>query len=49
MTTIYLTEDSAINLWPNEEIMGIEILDVSFHLGFKKETQQIELENIKVV
>ena len=37
-----------IDLGPKEEIVGIEILDDSEHLGFKKEKPVIEIENIKV-
>jgi uncharacterized protein YuzE len=48
VTTIRLSEDIAVDLGPHEEIVGIEILDASEHLGFKKETPEIELENIKV-
>jgi len=47
VTTIRLTEDIAIDLGPNEEIVGIEILDASEHFGFKKEKPEIELENIE--
>ncbi len=48
VTTIRLTEDVAIDLGPNEEIVGIEILDASEHFGFKKDKPVIEIENIKV-
>jgi len=48
VTTIRLTEDIAIDLAPNEEIVGIEVLDASEHFGFKKEKPAIELENIMV-
>jgi len=48
VTTIRVTEDLAIDLGPNEEIVGIEILDASSHLGFKKEFPKIELENFSV-
>jgi uncharacterized protein YuzE len=48
VTTIRLTEDVAIDLGPNEEIIGIEILDASMHFGFKKDKPVIEIENIKV-
>ncbi|MBI3599188.1 MAG: DUF2283 domain-containing protein [Nitrospinae bacterium] len=48
VTTIRLSEDIAVDLGPNEEIVGIEILDASEHLGFKKENPEIEVENIKV-
>jgi len=48
VTTLRLTEDIAIDLGPNEEIVGIEILDASEHFDFKKEKPEIKLENIKV-
>jgi len=48
VTTIRLTEDIAIDLGPNEEIVGIEILDASEHFDFNKERPEIILENIKV-
>ena len=48
VTTIRLSEDVALDLGPNEEIVGIEILDASEHFGFKKENPKIELENIMV-
>ena len=48
VTTIRLTEDIAIDLGLNEEIVGIEILDASEHFDFKKEKPEIKLENIKV-
>ena len=47
VTTIRVTEDLAIDLGPNEEIVGIEILDASDHLGLSKEKPVIELENLK--
>ena len=46
VTTIRLSEDVAVDLGPNEEIVGIEILDASEQLGFQKEKPTIELENI---
>ena len=48
VTTIRLTEDIAIDLGPKEEIVGIEILDASENLGFKKGKPKKELENINV-
>ena len=47
VTTIRLTEDLAIDFGPNEEIVGIEILDASQHLGLSKEEPSVELENLK--
>lgn len=46
VTTIRITEDIAIDLGKNEEIVGIEILDASIHFGFKKDEPKIELENL---
>ncbi len=46
VTTIRITEDIAIDLGENEEIVGIEILDASIHFGFKKDEPKIELENL---
>ena len=47
VTTIRVTEDLAIDFGPNEEIVGIEILDASQHLGLSKEEPSVELENLK--
>ncbi len=48
VTTIRLSEDVAIDLGPNEELVGIEILDASEQLGFEKGRPAIELENIEI-
>jgi uncharacterized protein YuzE len=47
VTTIRVIEDLAIDFDPNEEIVGIEILDASQHLGLSKEKPLVELENLK--
>jgi uncharacterized protein YuzE len=47
VTTIRVTEDLAIDLGPNEEIVGIEILDASEQLGLSRGEPVIELENLK--
>jgi len=47
VTTVRVTEDLAIDFGPNEEIVGIEILDASEHLDLTKEGPVIELENLK--
>lgn len=47
MTTIRVTEDVAIDLGPHEEIVGIEVLDASKHLGIDKAQPRVELENLK--
>lgn len=49
VTTIRVTEDLAIDFGPNEEIVGIEILDASDHLDMSKEDPLIELENLRVM
>ncbi|MEW6615297.1 MAG: DUF2283 domain-containing protein [Thermodesulfobacteriota bacterium] len=49
VTTIRVTEDIAIDFCPNEEIVGIEILDASDHLNISREDPLIELENLSVV
>ena len=46
VTTMRVTEDIAIDFGPNEEIVGIEILDASEHLNIKKEKPTVELENL---
>lgn len=48
VTTIRLSEDVAVDLGPHEEVVGIEILDASEHLGFEREKPVIELQNIKI-
>ncbi len=48
VTTVRVTDDVAIDLGPNEEIVGIEILSASENFGFKKNAPKIELENLKV-
>ena len=47
VTTIRLTEDIAVDLGPGEEIAGIEVLDVSFHLGIDRSQPKITLENLQ--
>jgi uncharacterized protein YuzE len=47
VTTVRVTEDLAIDFGPSEEIVGIEILDASEHLGLSKEEPLVELENLK--
>ena len=49
VTTIRLTEDVAADLGPHEEIVGIEVLDASEHLGFSGQKPEIELENLQVM
>jgi len=47
VTTIRINEDVAVDLGPNEEIVGIEVLDASRHLGLSRDRPEIELENVK--
>ena len=48
VTTVRITEDVAVDLGPNEEIVGIEVLDAAEHLGFSRQTPEIEIENLRV-
>ncbi|MBI2829794.1 MAG: DUF2283 domain-containing protein [Chloroflexi bacterium] len=45
VTTIRLTEDIAVDFGPGEEIVGIEILDASEHMGLGKQ-RKVRLENL---
>ena len=47
VTTVRINEDVAVDLGPHEEIVGIEVLDASKHLGFDKGHPKVELENLK--
>lgn len=47
VTTVRLTEDIAVDFGPREEIVGIEILDASKHLGMKRGQPEIQIENLK--
>ena len=49
VTTIHLTEDVAIDLGPGEEVVGIEVLAASLHLGIVKDQPEIQLENITAI
>jgi uncharacterized protein YuzE len=51
VTTIRLSEDIAIDLGPNEEIQGIEILRAAKHLGpaIAGRKLKVELENVDTV
>ncbi|MBI4242874.1 MAG: DUF2283 domain-containing protein [Planctomycetes bacterium] len=46
VTTIRITEDIAVDFGPDEEIVGIEILDASKHLDITKDHPKVKLENI---
>ena len=47
VTTIRLTEDIAVDFGPQEEIVGIEVLDASKHMEFSEEKPKITLENLE--
>jgi len=47
VTTVRLNEDVAVDLGPHEEIVGIEVLDASRHLGIDQAQPSVELENLK--
>ncbi len=47
VTTVRINEDVAVDLGSHEEIVGIEVLDASKHLGFDKAHPKVELENLK--
>ncbi len=47
VTTVRINEDVAIDLGPGEEVVGIEVLDASEHLGIDREAPKLELENLQ--
>jgi uncharacterized protein YuzE len=47
VTTIHITEDIAIDLGPGEEVVGIEVLAASRHLGISKERPEVRLKNLR--
>ena len=47
VTTVRLTEDIAVDFDSHEEIVGIEVLDASKHLGIKRQHPEIQVENLK--
>lgn len=47
VTTVRLTENIAIDFGPEEEIVGIEVLDASKHMGFQRRKPRILLENME--
>ena len=51
VTTIRLSEDIAVDLGPNEEIWGIEVLSAAKHLGpvVAGRRLKVELENVDAV
>ncbi len=46
VTTMRVNEDIAIDFGPGEEIVGIEILDASKHLGLSRQHPEVKLENL---
>ena len=46
VTTVHVSEDVAVDLGPNEEVVGIEVLAASEHLGIDKKNPRISLENL---
>lgn len=46
VTTIRITEDIAIDMGANEEMVGIEILDASEHLDLDMKHPKVKLENL---
>ena len=49
VTTMRITEDIAVDFGKKEEIVGIEILDASKHLGLSPKHPEIKLENLTSV
>jgi len=45
---VHLSDDIALNLGPQELLVGIEILNASAHIG-NGEVPGVELDNIKLV
>lgn len=45
VTTVRLTEDIAVDFGAGEEVVGIEILAASEHLGLDPERSEVELVN----
>ena len=46
VTTVRLTEDIAVDFGPGEEVVGIEILSASEHLGLDPERPVVELVDL---
>jgi len=47
VTTIRITEDIAVDFGPNEEIIGVEILDASKNLDWISKEPKVEVEKVK--
>jgi len=43
VTTVRLTEDIAVDFGPGEEVVGIEVLSASEHLGLDPQRPVVEL------
>ncbi|MBI4302102.1 MAG: DUF2283 domain-containing protein [Chloroflexi bacterium] len=48
VTTVRLSEDVAVDFGPGEEVVGIEILDASKHLGLDPKRPVVELVDLNV-
>ncbi len=46
VTTIRITEDIAVDFGPNEEIVGVEILDASKNLDWVAKEPKVEVEKV---
>jgi uncharacterized protein YuzE len=46
VTTIRITEDIAVDLGPGEEIVGVEVLSASEHLGLSGDIKDVVVETI---
>lgn len=44
VTTVRITEDFAVDLGPGEELVGLEVLFASKHLGLSREVKQVGVE-----
>ena len=47
VTTLRLNEDVAVDLGPEEEVVGIEVLDASEHVEIDSEAAKVVLENLQ--
>jgi uncharacterized protein YuzE len=47
VTTVRLTEDIAVDFGPGEEVVGIEILSASEHLGLDRQRPVVELVDLQ--
>ncbi len=47
VTTVRLSEDVAVDLGPNEEVVGIEVLGASEHLALAKTSPTVILEGLQ--